>query len=446
MKSFYKKFLILMLPMALKDLISALVNLLDTVMVGRLGETAIAAVGIGNQVYFLFTVFLFGMNSGAGVFASQYWGQRDIHGVRRTLGLNLVFTTSLSLCFILAATCFPAQIFRLYNASPEVIAAGVPYLRIVCIGYLATAISMPFDISVCCTERAGLPFLVRAVGLVVNALLNWVLIFGHLGAPALGVIGAAIATVIARFTELGIMLGGVYGRRMVQAAKPRELFSISRDLVGRFFRTGAPVIFGEMCWALGNALYAWIFAQVSPESIVVVTIAQNIERLMLVFFQGAGNAAGVFVGKAVGANRSTQAYVYAKRLTTLTLEGMLLLTGIFILARPLMLLPYNISPEVHRQCMNMLLVISLMSTIKALNFLLIVGVLRNGGDTRTAFLIDCSCVWFLGVPLTVLGGLVFHLPLIAVYILSCGEELGKIFFSVGRFRSKRWIKNVVSEV
>lgn len=444
MKSFYKKFFILMIPMALKELISSLINLVDTIMVGQLGETSIAAVGIGNQVYFLYTVFLFGMSCGAGVFASQFWGTQDVKGMRKILGLNLMLSFLLSCVFILAASIFPVQIFQAFKADPAVIQEGVGYLRIVCIGYLATAITTAFDMSVCCSERAGLPFLVRAVGLTVNVILNWVLIFGHLGAPALGVEGAAIATVIARFAELAVMLSAVYGRKMIQAAKPKELFTIPKDLFVRFCKTSAPVIFNEMAWAIGVTVYSWVFARISTEAIVVITIVQNIERLMLVFFHGGGNAGGVFIGKAVGAKKYRQAYVYAKKLAFLSFLTALALSVVFVLIRPLILMPYNISPEVRQQAMNILIVMAVMMNVKSLTFLFIVGVFRNGGDTRTAFLIDVGCVWLVGVPMVILGGLVFHLPLIVTYSMMCCEELVKIIASVWRFRSKKWIKNVVA--
>ncbi len=443
MKHFYKKFFLLMIPMALKELISSLVNLIDTIMVGQLGETAIAAVGIGNQVYFLFTVFLFGISCGAGVFAAQFWGTRDIKGMRRVLGLNLILSTALSLLFVLAAQFFPKQIFQAFKASPDVMAEGISYLRIVSIGYLATAVTIAFDMSVCCSEHAGLPFLDRAIGLVVNIFFNWVLIFGNLGAPALGIKGAAIATVIARVTEMAFMIAVIYGKKMLQAAKLRELFDIPRDLIGKFWKTATPVILNEMAWALGITAYSWVFARISPDAMVVVTIVQNIERLMLVFFHGGGNAAGVFIGKAVGAGKKDEAFLYAKRLTVLTLVFSTVFCGIFVLARPLMLLPYEVSAGVHDLAMDMLLVTAILMIVKSTTFLLIVGVFRNGGDTKTAAMIDIGSLWGIGVPVVALSGLVFGLPLITCYMIMSVEEIVKLILSLLRFRGGKWIRNVV---
>lgn len=444
MNQFYKKFFILMLPMALKELISSLTNLIDTIMIGRLGDAPIAAIGIGNQVYFLFTVFLFGISCGAGVFSSQFWGKQDIPKMRKILGLNLLLAMGLALVFIFAAVTFPVQIFNAFKAAPEALNEGVTYLRIVCIGYFATAITTAFDSSVCCSEKAALPFIVRAVGLLVNVILNWILIFGRLGAPAMGVKGAAVATVIARFSELAVMLSAVYGRKMIQAASFKELFTIPKEIVVKFFKTSSAVILNEMAWALGTTAYSWVFARISPEAIVVITIVQNIERLMLVFFHGGGNAGGVFIGKAVGAGNYEEAYECGKRLAVLSVITSVILSLIFVAARPIILMPYQVSAEVYNQSMNLLAVVAVMMNIKALTFLLIVGVFRNGGNPGAAFLIDIGCVWLVGVPMVTLGGLVLHLPLLISYAMMCSEEIVKVIISVTYFKKKKWMRNVVS--
>ena len=444
MNQFYKKFFILMLPMALKEFISSLTNLIDTIMIGRLGDAPIAAIGIGNQVYFLFTVFLFGISCGAGVFSSQFWGKQDIPKMRKILGLNLLLAMGLALVFIFAAVTFPVQIFNAFKAAPEALNEGVTYLRIVCIGYFATAITTAFDSSVCCSEKASLPFIVRAVGLLVNVILNWILIFGRLGAPAMGVKGAAVATVIARFSELAVMLSAVYGRKMIQAASFKELFTIPKEIVVKFFKTSSAVILNEMAWALGTTAYSWVFARISPEAIVVITIVQNIERLMLVFFHGGGNAGGVFIGKAVGAGNYEEAYEYGKRLAVLSVITSVVLSLRFVAARPIILMPYQVSAEVYNQSMNLLVVVAVMMNIKALTFLLIVGVFRNGGNPGAAFLIDIGCVWLVGVPMVTLGGLVLHLPLLISYAMMCSEEIVKVIISVTYFKKKKWMRNVVS--
>lgn len=443
MNSFYKNFFLLMLPMALKELISSLVNLIDTVMVGQLGEASIAAVGIGNQVYFLFNVFLFGICCGASVFSSQFWGKQDIPKMRNVLGISLILSVSLGFLFTLSALVFPREIYIAFNADEETLKIGVEYLRIVSIGYIATAITTAFDFSVCSSEKASLPFLVRIIGLIINVIMNTILIFGIFGVPAMGVKGAAIATVIARVSELIIMLSVVYGRKYIQAAKLSELFTIPKSLFGKFWKVSTPVILNEVAWAIGMTAYSWVYARISPEGMVIITIVQNIERLMLVFFHGGGNAAGILIGKAVGSGDTESAYTYGKKLALLSGATAIVVSIVFVFCRPLFMLPYKVSPEIYNQTMNMLLILAVMMNFKSMSFLLIVGVFRNGGDTKISALIDVLTVWLVGVPAVMLSGFFFHLPLIVCYAIMSLEEIAKVTFSVIHFRSKKWIKSVV---
>ena len=442
--SFYKKYFTLMIPMALKELIAALVNLVDTIMVGKLGETQIAAAGLSNQVYFLFTVFVFGMCGAAAVLASQYWGKRDIKNVRRMLGLNLILACFTAAVFISAAFVIPNHILGVFTEDTGVIMQGSSYLRIVCWSYIFTAVTMSFDMSLCCTENARLPFISRFSGLFVNIFLNWVLIYGNLGAPALGIEGAAIATLIARVVECAVIISVVYIKKYVQAAKLRELLDIPRDLISRFIRSSLPVIANEVTWSLGMTVYTWIYSQMSTEAVVIITIVQNIERLLLVFFHGGGNACGVIIGNTVGAGKTEEAYSTAKRLCKISILASSIITVVFLFLRPLMLMPYNISPEVYSQTKSVLVVMSVLMNVKALTFILIVGVFRNGGAAKTAMKIDVLSLWAVGIPLVFIAARLLKLPLLYAYIFMGSEEIVKLAISLPYFKSKRWIKNLVS--
>ncbi|MEG2584377.1 MAG: MATE family efflux transporter, partial [Oscillospiraceae bacterium] len=261
---------------------------------------------------------------------------------------------------------------------------------------------------------------------------------------ALGVPGAAIATVIARFSELGVMMIAIYAKKLVQAAKPRELFSFTRSMLVNYFKGATPVIINEMAWAIGATLYTWVFAKTSVQAMVIMTIVQNVERLLLVFFHGGGNAGGIIIGNAVGAGKNESAYIYAKKLCFLSVATGLVISMIFIFCRPLILSMYNITPEVYAQTNQILLIMAILMNLKALSFFLIVGVFRNGGDVKASLIIDVGSVWLVGVPLVLLTGLVLNLPLIIVYSMLCVEEIVRITISLKRFKSKKWIRNLVS--
>lgn len=443
MKSFYKSFFLLLVPMALKELVAAFINLLDSVMLGGFGKDVIAAVGIANQWYFLFTVLVFGICGGAGVFASQYWGANDLGKVRKVLGINLILVTVASAVFILASVAAPGLIIRIFRKDAAVVDYGVRYLRIACFSYIFSGITAAYDMSLCCSENANVPFLSRFVGLFVNMVMNWVLIFGKLGFPEMGVEGAAIATIIARAVELAIILSVVYKKKLIQAANIFELVKIPKGMLGGYFKAALPITLNEGAWALGTVVYSWIFSQISTEAMVVITIVQNVERLLLVFFHGGGNAAGILIGKLVGAGETEQAYTVSKKLCFMNMAFSICVSVVFILIRPLVLIPYNITPEIYSEALRILFMTAVIMNVKALTFFFIVGVFRNGGDTRCAAIIDMTSMWLVGVPLAFLAGLFFKLPLVAIYLCMMGEEVVKLLLSLQRFVSRKWIRNLV---
>ncbi len=443
LKSFYKSFFFLMLPMALKELIAAFINLLDTVMLGDFGEDVIAAVGIANQWYFLFTVVVFGMCGGAGVFAAQYLGAKDYSRVKKVLGLNISLVFLASAVFVLPALIAPEMIIRLFRSDAAVVEYGARYLKIACFSYIFAALTSAYDMSLCCSDKANISFAARFVGLIVNFVMNRALIFGKLGFPMLGVEGAAIATIIARAVELVIILSAIYGKGFIQAATPMELFSIPKGMTGKYFKAALPVMINEGAWALGTTAYSWIFAQQSTEAMVVITIVQNIERLLLVFFHGGGNATGIIVGKMVGSGEYDKAYTASKKLCILELVFSVFISAMFILARPLVLMPYNISEGIYAETMNILFLTALVMNVKALTFFFIVGVFRNGGNTKMAAFIDIGSLWLVGVPLAAVIGLCFKLPLTYIYLATMLEEVVKLSLSIPFFFSKKWIKNLV---
>ncbi|MBR5615011.1 MAG: MATE family efflux transporter [Clostridia bacterium] len=443
MKPIYKSFFLLMVPMALKELIAAFINLLDSVMLGSFGKDVIAAVGIANQWFFLFSVVVFGVCGGAGVFASQYWGARNISKMRKVLGLNIILVAAVCVIFFTAALTAPEFIIGLFRKDAAVVEYGAKYLRIACFSYLFAGLTSAYDISLCCSERASIPFASRAIGLLVNLVMNQILIFGMWKIPAMGVEGAAIATIIARATELFIILGAVYGKKLLQAAPIKELFSVPVEMLGGYFKAAVPVIVNEGAWAIGTTVYSWVFSQISTDATVIMTIVQNVERLLLVFFHGGGNATGILVGKMIGSGEYDKAYNVSKRLCIMNSIFSLAVSALFVFVRPIVLMPYNITPEVYAEALNVLFLMACLMNIKSLTFLFIVGIFRNGGDPKTAALIDIGSVWLVGVPSVCIAGLVLKLPITQIYIVMMIEEVVKVILSAWWFKSKKWMKNLV---
>lgn len=445
-RQFYKTLFHLALPIALQSLIMTSLNLVDTVMVGQLGESNIAAVALGNQIFFLLSLFLFGVSSGSSVFIAQFWGKRDVLSIRKVLGLSLLCSVSVSFLVMITILLIPGQILSIFSKDPDVIRIGSEYLRTVCFCYIPTSISFCFASTLRSTGQARLPVFASAIALSVNTLLNYILIFGKLGFPAMGAKGAAIATVIARLFELMMILGAAYAMKLPPAGTIKELTGFNRDFVTRFFRLTIQVILNEVLWSLGVTMYTVAYGRMGTDILAAVNISSAVEKIAFVLFNGMANACAVMVGNKIGEGDEGKAFLYARRLALLgPLAGVFL--GLSVsLSSGLLLSIYNVSEEVYRNAVAILTIFGLVMPFKIFNMINIVGILRSGGDATFSLIIDTTGVWFIAVPLVFIGGLVLHLPLFVVYIMVNLEEVYKFLLGIRRFMSGKWINNVVKHM
>jgi len=445
-KNFYKAMLAIALPITLQNLISSSLNMVDTIMIGRLGETEIAAVGLANQIFFLFALLLFGTNSGASIFVAQFWGKKDIVNIRRVLGIALASGTIISLIFASAAFIAPNFILSIFTEDMEVIHLGSQYLRIVSFSYFITAISFSYGISSRSIGEAKLPMIVSAVSLVANTILNYLLIFGNLGFPAMGVRGAALATLMSRAIEVSLLLWVIYRKGDVLAAKVHELLDLSYEFVSKFFKTTTPVILNEGLWSLGMVMYSIAYARIGTGAIASIQIANTVQNIFMGITMGLGNACAVMIGNQIGANQEETALTYAKRFAKLGPSlGLVLGILLLILASNVLNL-FNISEAVRKDSINILRVMSIFMSFRIFNAILIVGILRSGGDTKFSLFLEMGSVWLVGVPLAFLGALVWGLPVYWVFVLVSLEEILKAAIGIPRLISKKWLRNVVEHM
>ncbi len=441
--TFYSSMLRLAVPIATQQLVMNALNAVDILMIGQLGDTAVAAVGLANQVWFLMTLFLFGVGSGSAIFSAQFWGKGDLVNLRRILGVALVLGTSGAALFSLAAVAAPETILRLYTHDPAVISLGSRYLRIAGLCYVPTAITAMFGMILRSTRNVKIPMAISIAALSLKTVLAYVLIFGLFGAPALGILGGAIGTLAARLAECIAMLAFTYGRRLPTAAPLRDLLDLDRELLGRFARTSLPVVLGEILWSLGITTYAGIYARIGTESVAAVNIASTIEGIALVPFMGLGNACAILLGNRIGAGDTSTAAAYARRFLRLVIAGGLALgVVIFAISGPVTAY-YRISPQAQGDVRGVLMVLSAVLWLKGANMLMIVGILRSGGDTRFALFADTAPLWAIGVPMALLGAFVLHLPVYWVVLMVMADEATKFILSLWRVLSGRWINSVV---
>lgn len=443
---FLSKAVRIALPVALQGMLNTIVNMVDTMMIGSLGATAIAAVGLANKVFFVMTLLVFGIVSGSGILAAQFWGNGDVKNIRKVLGLALILALSAALIFFIPAVICPEKVMRIFTTGDHTIQIGASYLVLVAFSYPFIAVSNTYVAMMRAVGQVKAPVVISSCTILINIVFNYVFIFGKFGAPALGVAGAALATLIARIVEMTALFLVVYLRRSPLACHIRELFGYSRLFIKKFFSTAAPVIANEFTWGLGVTMYSLAYGRMGDDAVAAITIATTIQDIMSVLFQGLSAATAVILGNEMGAGHLKKAERYAKNF--LILQFLLTVVMAFVCAgvRWKIIALYRVSGEVARDVSRCLLVFAFFMPSKMFNYVNIVGVLRSGGDTKVCLFLDCSGVWLIGIPMAFLGGLYFKLPIYIVYAMVTLEEVYKTVLSYIRYRQKKWLRNLAVEM
>jgi putative MATE family efflux protein len=443
-KDFFRAMLALAVPVAFQQFITAGLNMIDVLMVGQLGEAAVAALGLANQIFFLLILFLFGVTSGMSIFTAQYWGKGDTESIRKVLGICLTLAVVVAASFSLAATLIPETLMRFYTEDPEVIELGSSYLRIVGYSYVFMAIAFSYISILRSITQVTLTVIVSVLALGLKSILAYVLIFGHFGFPMLGVRGAAIGTSVGWAFECILLLVLVYTQRTPLAANPITFFRFNRSFLFTVLRTALPAALNEVIWSFGMTLYNAVYARIGTDAIAAVQINATVEELIFVLFIGLGNACSVMVGNKIGEKDRETAFEYGRRFTILAVFCAAV-AGVFVfLVRGFVAGLYQLSPSAEQNLMSIMLVFSLSAWLRMFNFMLFIGALRAGGDTRYAMFTELFSIWLIGVPAALIGGFVLHLPVYYVYAMVLLEELVKAIVVLRRYLSRKWIHDLVN--
>jgi len=444
-KKFYLTLLTIALPIAFQNLITFAVNMLDTVMVASMGEVAMSSVSLGNQVTNLMMFFVRGMAGGTAVLISQYWGKKDMVRIKSVMGIGMKVCILITTAATLFIFIFPKTVMSFLTNDSQLIAVGAQYIQIVCLSYLIVALSDTMIAMLRCVEVVKVALYVSILSFFINVCANYVLIFGKFGFPALGVQGAAIATVFTRLVEIGIVF--IYVRFIDKklVLRFRELIHSEKVLWHDFFRYGLPIVVGDILWGLVGTVKASIVGRLGAQAVSAYSISEVVLQLATVFIFGLAGGACVMIGKTVGAKQYDLTKQYSHTLQVL-FAGVGVIGGLFtFFIRHLAVSFYNVTPETQALAANCLIfgAITIVGTSYAAACF--VGINRGAGDSKFVVKTDMICGWGIVIPLTFIAGILLNLPFPVVYLCTRIDQLVKVFIAFFRLRGKKWIKNVTRD-
>ena len=447
-RKFYLSALRVMIPVTIQQLINTLFNMVDNLMVGSLDVNGLAmsAVTVANKPYTIFWGFFFGMSGAAGLMISQYFGAKENRTCQGLLVLQMAVGSVAALLVGLALALFPEQIMRIFVTDPRTIELGVSYLRIIWISYIPTAISNIFVYSNRAIGQNKVSMLVSMLSMGVNALCNYILIFGKLGFPALGVEGAAIGTVIARVVEMCIYLVMLARKKTIFSLDLAAVFHLTKSQVSTFISRSIPLILNEMLWTLGTNIYFWSYARINEPGLPAITIGEQITMIAYAMAMGTASAVAVLVGAELGADRLDQAKENCKKL--LSLVVCIGLVCVVVCCAFGMILPnaFQVTEELRTMAMRITLI---MGVFAPFNFVysFCFFCLRAGGDTRNAMLLDSGYMWIAPVPAALLmafllpGRIPIYLAVLVVQFLMNAKVIPALLV----LKKGKWVKNITKQ-
>lgn len=447
---FYRKALRIGIPIALAQLMTSLLGVIDTFMVSSLGDTPLAAVAIGANFGFFLIMITFGFLSGLGIFIAQFWGSKDINSIHKVFIITLIISIFFSTLFFVVVHFNPEFIISLYNNSDNALERtsielyGVKYLTIVSFNYFAMTIGFSIMMLMRSVERVIFPQMISIGVVLLNTLLNYLLINGNYGFPQMGVEGAALATVISSTTGAVILISFMlFSKEEVYKVKFNKIKEITRDFLSMLAKKALPVAINETIWGLGMSAYLMAVGFIGTEAIASMQISSQIMGMFWVANAGISTACAIMIGNKLGENNLELAKEWGKKFVKLSFyAGVIFGIILFISSGFISSLFTEVSEEVRYNLRIILMIFSFYVPIKFSNALQIIGTLRAGGDTKFALMAEIFPLWLVGVPLAFILSIYSNLPIYVIVGIMNVEELIKFGLVLKRFFSYKWVKNL----
>ena len=440
--SFLRSVTKIAVPVALQSMLQASFSIVDQIMVGNLGSTSVAAVGIAGKLSSLYGVVIGAVVSVAGIMISQYIGARDEKEVNRSFCLNTAISVVIAVIFMSVCLLLPTQLMGLYSTDSETVNTASGYLMIISFGFLPYAIDMLISTRLRCMEKAVLPLIFSIMANAVNTGLNYVLIFGRLGFAAMGADGAGIATVISQLFNTLLLVTSL----IVVCRKNGSELSFSVKLTkmsyGKYIAILLPILVTEFMWSLSENVYASVYGHIGTLECAGMTLTYPIQGLMIGALSGLAQASGILIGKELGKGRIDSAYEKSKKMILYGLIGSFILSVALVYSMKYYTDAYNVEKYVKLVAQQILLVFAVVSPVKVLNMIIGGGIIKSGGRTKIVMIIELTGTWGVGVPLALLSAYVWKLPIPVVYFVLSMEECVRLILSWSVFRRRKWMKRI----
>ena len=437
-ETFEKQVINIAIPVALQSMLQSSFSMIDQIMVGQLGEKSISAVEIAGKPGFIYSVVVGAVCTIAGIMISQYIGKKDREKEEKSICVNFLVMMLTGIAFFFISRMFPLQFIRLFTNDARVISEGSVYLGIIGWTFIPLGITNIIGAAIRCRGKSSWPLYVGFVSATLNTGLNYCLIFGNYGMPMLGVKGAAYASVISQVAGavlIIVMFFRLYGRI-------RYSVSLGKEKYWQYLSMLIPIVINEFLWSVGQSINTFVYGHMSTDELAGMSLTGSLQGLTIGALSGIAQAAGILVGKRLGEGQYDQAYQESKKLCVYGFIGSILFSvTIMALKTPYVHL-FNVSDDVRAIGLALLTAFAVLMPIKVLNMILGGGIIRSGGRTKYIMMIDMLGTWLIGVPIALVTGLVFKLPIVWVYFMLSQEEVVRFIISIFMFRSRKWMNTI----
>lgn len=440
----WKSIFTLAFPITMQSLFQSSFSVIDQFMVGQLGTASIAAIGLGANFPNVFTFTLAAIGTAASIMLAQYCGIHDRENVNHSFLSNVLSSAAVMFVFLLPSLLFPTAIIGLYTTDRTVIPLAANYLQVVSVSFPAMVVTTMLSTLLRNTGKANVPMITGIFSVAMNTLLNYLLIFGNFGFPALGVAGSALATDIARYAEALLLFINLLSGQKGAEYKIRPEIRLPKAILRQTLQIASPVVLNEFLWAVGQTAYAVVYGRMGTDEMAAMTLTYPIQGLSTGLFSGISTAAAIMVGNYLGQDDNPEAYRLSVRFIRVGIVGSLaagIVLGIFANVYPHL---FQVSQDVKNYCTDILYVFAAVLFVKVTNMILGGGILRCGGKTKYTLFLDVFGTWAVGVPLGFLGAYALHLPVYWVYFMISLEEVVRLGLEFRIFKSRKWMESITA--